>query len=479
MMRTQVAIVPVLLVCFSIARAVGPSERSSQAQLTDVQVLDDAQALQLTFSSAQHGAPQPATLRHPDRLVIDLPQTVVLEPRRLLVSSHGMKAVRVAQLSLRPQVARVVVDLTAPLTFQLLPQGDRLLIKLSPEQSQKIDASASAGHQPSPESFSLSLVPAVAAASVKPTRTTATPPSNGVGCLGRIEPEDGVLQVNGGYLEGRPQRVRELRVKENEFVHAGQLLAVLDGKDQLETAVQLAEARVELARSRLAQVNAGASASEIAAQQAQVEEIKADLQNARSEYKRYQELRQNTDVSPAELDARSLAVKTAEQKLAQAQERLKAISEVRPTNVAVAESELRVAQAEADHATAKLRTALVYSPVNGRVLTIHAYPGEELGPAGLLDLGKTDNMYVRAEVYEDDISRVHTGQQAYITSDLFPGQISGVVDRVGSTISKNNVLPLDPVSFADARVFNVRIHLDRASDVANFIHAKVNVVIRP
>ncbi|MBV8050730.1 MAG: AMIN domain-containing protein, partial [Acidobacteriaceae bacterium] len=423
--------------------------------------------------------PQPSTLQHPDRLVIDLPQTVVLEPRRLSVSSHGVKAVRVAQLSEHPPVARVVVDLTSPLTFQLVSQGDRLLVKLAAEQSKKIDAPAPAVHQPTPKSSSLSLVPAAAAASLTPTRTTATPPGNGVGCLGRIEPEDGVLQVTGGYLEGRPQRVRELKVKENDFVHAGQLLAVLDGKDQLETALRLAEARVELSRSRLAQVNAGASASEIAAQQAQVEEIKADLQNARAEYKRYQELRQNTDVSPAELDARSLAVKTAEQKLAQAQERLKAISEVRPTNVAVAESELHVAEAEADHARAQLRTALVSSPVNGRVLAIHAYPGEELGPRGLLDLGKTDSMYVRAEVYEDDIARVHVGQQAYITSDLFPGQISGVVDTVGSTISKNNVLPLDPVSFADARVFNVRIRLDHASDVANFIHAKVNVVIHP
>jgi HlyD family secretion protein len=300
-----------------------------------------------------------------------------------------------------------------------------------------------------------------------------------VGCLGYIEPQDGMLQVMAAYFEGRPQRVLELKVKEGDKVRAAQLLAILDGREQLQSAVRLADARVALARARLSQVKAGASASDVAAQKAAVSQIQAALENARSEYHRFEVLRQQTDVSTAELDARRLAVQTDEQKLEEAEERLKSISEVRPTDIDVAQSELGVAIAEAERTRLNLKSAMVYAPTAGQIVKIHAYPGEELGPQGLLDLGKTDSMYVAAEVYESDIARVHTGQNAIISSDLFPWKLSGVVDTVGTTIAKADVLPLDPVSFADARVFKVWIRLNDGRQVASLIHGKVNVVIQP
>ena len=306
-------------------------------------------------------------------------------------------------------------------------------------------------------------------------------PGNGaVACLGRIEPEDGVLQVTAPYFEGRAQRVVELKVKENDTVHAHQLIAVLDGKNQLETALLRAEARVDLARTRLAQVKAGAKPADIAAQKAEIAQLQAKLENAKSEYRRYEVLHQTSDVATAELDARRLAVQTTEHQLEEAEQRLASISEVRATDVDVAESELRVAQAEVAHARADLTSSVVYSPAEGRILSIHAYPGEEVGPGGLLDLGKTDSMYVVAEVYETDVSRVHSGQHSSITSDLFPGtRLTGVVETVGATLAKADVLPLDPVSFADARIFKVRVRLDDGKPVTGFINGKVNVVIQP
>src|SRR5215469_3192390 len=95
--------------------------------------------------------------------------------------------------------------------------------------------------------------------SVGSTQVSSAHPENGaVSCLGRIEPQDGVLRVTAAYLEGRPQRVRELMVKQDDRVRAGQQLAILDGKEQLQTLLHLAEARVDLARTRLTQVKAGA-----------------------------------------------------------------------------------------------------------------------------------------------------------------------------------------------------------------------------
>ncbi len=307
-------------------------------------------------------------------------------------------------------------------------------------------------------------------------------PSNGnqgVGCLGYIEPKDGVVAVSSSYLEGHPQRVLELKVREGQTVRAGQLLAVLDGQEALQSAVKLADTRIGLAQKRLTEAKAGASESDIAAQKAIVSQLNGALANERAEYDRFAKLRKGTDVSESELDARRLAVDTAEQRVHEAEERLRSLSQVRPEQVDVAQSELDVATAEAASARVNLKLATVYAPTAGRVLRIHAHPGEEAGPPGLLDLGKTDAMYVEAEVYESDIARVHAGERANITSSLFAGSLSGTVETVGSVISKADVLSLDPVAFADARVFKVWVRLEDNTQVAGLIHGKVNVVIQP
>lgn len=318
-----------------------------------------------------------------------------------------------------------------------------------------------------------------ASASAAPQNTGDGSPRAAVACLGHIEPQNGVLRISAAYLDGRPQRVSELKVKQGDRVSANQILAILDGNSQLQTAARVAEAKVGLAQAKLSQVRAGSTEAEIAAQKAEVEQLQASLENARAEYGRYAGLRKNTDVSAAELESRALAVTTTAQKLEQAQAHLKDISQVRTTDLDIAESELRVAIAQSEAARTNLNAGVVRSPIAGDILEILAHEGEEVGTGGLLDLAKADSMYVEAEVYETDIARVRPGQLATITSELFPGTMTGVVEVVGTTLAKNTVLPLDPVAFADARVFKVWIRLKQGEKVAGLIHGKVNVVIQP
>jgi HlyD family secretion protein len=88
-------------------------------------------------------------------------------------------------------------------------------------------------------------------------------------------------------------------------------------------------------------------------------------------------------------------------------------------------------------------------------------------------------MFVIAEVYETDIGRVRLGQKARISGPLVPDGVSGNVIHVASQISKSELLPTDPASFADTRVLKVKIQLDNAERVAGLIHGKVDVVIEP
>ena len=136
-------------------------------------------------------------------------------------------------------------------------------------------------------------------------------------CLGHIEPQDGVLQVTAAYFEGRPQRVIELKVKQGDQVRAGELLAILDGEEELKTGRAPHGSARRSGPSATRSVKAGAPARPtLPLKRRSVSQLQAALENARGEYHRYEVLHQQTDVSNAELDDSEISPFTpAERKL--------------------------------------------------------------------------------------------------------------------------------------------------------------------
>lgn len=98
-----------------------------------------------------------------------------------------------------------------------------------------------------------------------------------VSTLGFLSPEDEVTHLSASMTpEGA--RLGELMVEQGDQVEAGQILAVLDNQERLETALERAKAQVDIARSRLVQVQAGAKDGEIDALEAKLENLDAELQ---------------------------------------------------------------------------------------------------------------------------------------------------------------------------------------------------------
>lgn len=304
-------------------------------------------------------------------------------------------------------------------------------------------------------------------------------PSLGVACMGRIEPEDGVLEVAAPYFAARPSVVTQVMVKQNEWVSAGQSLAVLDGRAPSQAVLRLSEARLRVARSHLERVKAGEKSSDIAAQEAEVSRRKAELANAETENGRAERLFEKGDYTVVERDDRRLALERARRALEGAREKLASLAEVRQTDLAMASAEVEAAEAEVNRARAELDLTLVKAPVTGRILRILVHAGELAGGRAILEMGKTDRMFVSAEVYETDISKVRLGQRAVVSSDLFPGQLTGRVSEVGTVITKSEVLPLDPAAFSDARIVKVKVRLDDSQAVAGLLNGKVAVRIEP
>jgi HlyD family secretion protein len=350
--------------------------------------------------------------------------------------------------------------------------------------------------------------------------TAQTPPTpipdqpDAVSALGRLEPQGGVLKVAAPASIGSAgARVERLLVKEGTAVKENQPIAVLDSYSSLLASAIQAEAQVKEAQSKLEQVKAGAKQGEIQAkiaavnslraelegevktQEARLLKLEAELRNAAEEFKRNEALYKEGGISASALGTKQLTLRTSEQlfeeakrslnqrqaqlvaKINEAEATVAQVAEVRPTDIQNAEAQVQVAVANLQKAKAELDKSVVRSPAEGQVLKVHAEPGEVIGAEGILDLGRTNQMYAVAEVDENLINRVKVGQKAKVTGYAFPGEISGVVDFVGLQVRKNDVLNIDPVDRTDTRVVEVKVRLDNSKFVTGLTNLQVKVEI--
>lgn len=344
----------------------------------------------------------------------------------------------------------------------------------------------------------------------------AAPEIRTVSALGRLEPDGEMIQVFAPTsVEGA--RVERLEVRHGQQVRKGEIIAFLDTYVRREAAWREAQAQVAVAQSQLRQVEAGAKAGQIQAQQRVVDRLQTELQtetaaqtaaiarleaelaNAELENQRYQSLQAEGAVSASLRDSKQLTAETVRQQLNQAQAELSRIqqsrqtqiaearatldqiAEVRPVDVEVARSQLVQAQTGVARAKADLDLAVVRSPQDGQVLKIHTRPGELVGSQGMISLGQTQWMVAVAEVYETDISRIQRGQLATVVSknNAFSDTLRGEVVEVGLEINKQDVLNTDPAAQFDARVVEVKVLLDQPSSrrVAGLSNLSVQVLI--
>lgn len=143
------------------------------------------------------------------------------------------------------------------------------------------------------------------------------------------------------------------------------------------------------------------------------------------------------------------------------------------------ELNVKAAQAALLAADAMVALSTVLAPQAGQVLEVQAGPGERIGVEGVVELGRTDRMYAVAEVYETDIIHVRSGQQARIASPALAAPIFGTVESIGLKVGRMDVLGMDPVAQADARVIEVRILLADSAAVSHLTNLQVEVEITP
>lgn len=331
-----------------------------------------------------------------------------------------------------------------------------------------------------------------------------------VAALGRIEPASRVLDV----ASSETGRISRLVVAEGDTVQAGQSLAYLDIYDvrqaerdyaasqlaeaqaQLQAETAVGQARIREAATRVEQIDQPQQAA-IAAQAAAIESLQADLNVATIDLQRFQQLYTNGAISRQELDRQQATVERLRGELENAQATKLRLEQARKNDMTNAQAQVQSAQANLSLSQiqsrvksaaqnlalkeAQLALAVIQAPEAGQILKIYTDPGESVSPNGepILALGDTDQMYVVAEVYETDVGLVKVGQSATITSrnGAFDQTLTGTVEQIGLQIYKNDILDDDPAANADARVVEVRIRIDQSQVVAALTNLQVDVAI--
>lgn len=299
-----------------------------------------------------------------------------------------------------------------------------------------------------------------------------------VHALGRLEPRGRLVRL--APPSGQESaRVRELSVAEGDLVRVGDTLARLDTWDRRQAAVAEAEASRAAAEARLEQTRAGAKPAELEAQKAQVELLAQQIRTERRDRDRAEKLVAKKALSNEQFEDKQWELDRVVLEHRRAEHQLQALAEVRETDVRVREQELASAEAVLATARTQLVEAELRAPSEGRILKIHARPGEKVGDKGILELGDVDHMEAVAEVFEGDVARLATGQAAEVLVDGTGERLQGSVVELGYLVGRKVVLTNDPVSDTDARVLEVRIALDPAdaARVARLSNARVEVRI--
>lgn len=143
----------VLLICSASAQqmpATTATPTPAPATLGDVQATHQGGSVEIRIPA--HGiAPHKMLMKDPDRIVLDFRGAQFSSGnQRVAVNQDGVLQVRVSQFQVDPPVARVVIDLSKPISSRLETVGDAVVLHVSASSSEAPPAATQAAAKPSP-----------------------------------------------------------------------------------------------------------------------------------------------------------------------------------------------------------------------------------------------------------------------------------------------------------------------------------------
>lgn len=181
-------------------------------------------------------------------------------------------------------------------------------------------------------------------------------------------------------------RIEQILIETGNSVETGQILAYLNREDLIGDVIA-AEAKIQ-------------------ALQEQQQRTRVQYQDALSDEKRYENLYQEGAVSQRDLEERTLRRQELEESIDQIQQ------------------EIRAARGELKSVKGKLSDYIIKAPISGIITDSYVSTGDIVTPQQpLFRLVAPETIYLEADVEEDELDSVKTGQKALIIFDAYPDEV--------------------------------------------------------
>ena len=161
----------------SAAKTVQASAQRNQLQR--VNVVPGTDSVRIEISSSQSVTPRLSKLNSPDRVLVELPETVIASSQsKIPVGSAGVKGVRIGMDGKTPPTTSVVIDLEKPLTYELTPgSAGKVILTLHAEgaapsvaKNNSAPAVKVSSPAPAPKTAAATAQPLAAAKSAAPPK---------------------------------------------------------------------------------------------------------------------------------------------------------------------------------------------------------------------------------------------------------------------------------------------------------------------
>jgi len=281
--------------------------------------------------------------------------------------------------------------------------------------------------------------------------------------------------------------VKDIRFSDNQFVHAGDTLVILDDRDY-QVKLQQAIAGLTSARQSVdvSQYQVSEAKTGIATAQANIEAAKVRVWKATEDFKRYENLYNDHAITKAQYDDARAEKESAEAALTVAQTQVpvqaRRIS-VNERQVGATASNLATHQADIDFAKLQLSYTVITAPADGIVSKRNIQTGQ-LVQAGqtLFAIVHDKGVYITANFKETQMEALHEGEKVDITADAFSDKpFHGIIESFsGATGAKFSLLPPDNATGNFVKVVQrvpVRISIEADSAMKRLLRPGMSVKV--
>jgi len=280
--------------------------------------------------------------------------------------------------------------------------------------------------------------------------------------------------------------VQEVRFDENQFVHKGDTLLIIDNREyKSKLNVALADVQSAKQSSVVAEKNVATTASSTAIGESQLAAAKTNLWKTKLEYERYQALVKDEAATSQQLEKVKADYESAQAHFQEMRERIQSSNlstSQAQANVPTMQTNIASKQAVADNAALFLSYTIITAPYDGWVGKRTLQPGQMVKEGQSLLSIVSKEKWITANFKETQLQYLTVGQEVRIQADaLSDKEFTGIITSLSpASGARFSLLPPDNATGNFVKIeqrIPVRIQLKETDKHAEFLRAGMNITV--